>query len=307
MISRHPTIRRPHFLGDRVAVMAAVALDGLILELTSPHLKDDRAIVKAAVENNGMALRYAPDRLRADKDIVHAAVRSNGLALPFASNELRGDKQVVMTAICCRRRKELYCIRQQGLTHLGFVDDAGSQARAFLYATQKLRGDKEVVLAAFSRDSRTLKYAANQHELLSDMSFVARLMDTLSVPSNGSNIKNYEATLQEFPALAFELYQFFRKVIASGAFRWKDSEKWRAAPGLFCYWWLTRLTETHCCLSVAFPGASEHISEFCGIKDEYSLAMLMKHYHPIITVMMNDPNASFVEQAHEYIAWCERI
>ena len=84
--------------------MAAVALDGLILELTSPHLQEDRAIVKAAVENNGMALSYS---MPPTDPAPRAAVRSNGLALPFASNELRGDKQVMMTATSCRRRKDL--------------------------------------------------------------------------------------------------------------------------------------------------------------------------------------------------------
>ena len=83
----------------RRLILAAVAINGRVLQHASVELRADRDVVLAAVTSNGYALEHASVELRADRDVVLAAVTKNGYALQFASTELRADRTVVVAAV----------------------------------------------------------------------------------------------------------------------------------------------------------------------------------------------------------------
>ena len=62
------------FQNDRLVVLCAVRVNGLVLRFASNSLKNDENLVLSAVKSNGMALQYAGMKLRKDKKIVWAAV-----------------------------------------------------------------------------------------------------------------------------------------------------------------------------------------------------------------------------------------
>ena len=62
---------------EREKVLAAVQLDGLVLETVPREYCSDREVVRTAVMQEAKALRFASEDLRADKQIVLAAVTSD--------------------------------------------------------------------------------------------------------------------------------------------------------------------------------------------------------------------------------------
>ena len=110
----------PEFWGDRLCVLAAVMLDGLLLEHVEDDLRSDPEVLRAAALQNGEALRYAPEaarddaslllsvdvrafshasqRLRSDRDFVLKAAQRFGPTLRLASPELWGDLELATVA-----------------------------------------------------------------------------------------------------------------------------------------------------------------------------------------------------------------
>ena len=84
---------------DRELVLAAVRIDGCILEYASEQMQNDREVVLAAVRQNGMALKYADPQLRNNREVVLAAVKKDARALSCASDVLKGDVSVVAKAV----------------------------------------------------------------------------------------------------------------------------------------------------------------------------------------------------------------
>jgi len=70
---------------DKTVVLAAVKVDGLLLEKASNHLKGDFDVVMAAVIQDGDAIEFASKTLKKNKEIINAAVKSNGCALEFVT------------------------------------------------------------------------------------------------------------------------------------------------------------------------------------------------------------------------------
>jgi hypothetical protein len=68
---------------DKTVVLAALKINGLLLEQASNHLKGDFDIVEAAVSQNGCAIEFASNTLKRNKKIINAAVESNGYALEY--------------------------------------------------------------------------------------------------------------------------------------------------------------------------------------------------------------------------------
>jgi hypothetical protein len=119
----------------RRLILAAVAINGLLLQHASAELRADRDVVLAAVACRGPALRYASVELRADRDVVLAALASNGCALWYASPQLRADRDVVLAAVA-------------------------NDGCALLHAAAELRADRDVVMAAVANDRYALQYAS---------------------------------------------------------------------------------------------------------------------------------------------------
>jgi len=79
-------------------MLAAVSLDGCLLQLASDALRDNKALVMRAVTQHGYSLRYASPRLQYNKKICIAAVQNYGCALRFVNIELRHQPELVLAA-----------------------------------------------------------------------------------------------------------------------------------------------------------------------------------------------------------------
>ena len=135
----------------RRLILAAVAINGLLLQHASAELRADRDVVLAAVACRGPALRYASPELQADRDVVLAALASNGCALRFASPQLRADRDVVLAAVA-------------------------NDGCALLHAAAELRADRDVVMAAVANDRYALHYASP--ELQNDACVFEKILRT---------------------------------------------------------------------------------------------------------------------------------
>ena len=71
---------------DKTVVLAAVNVNGMLLEQASDHLKGDFDVVRAAVFQDGYAIQFASKSLKEKKAIINAAVKSNGYALEFVKS-----------------------------------------------------------------------------------------------------------------------------------------------------------------------------------------------------------------------------
>ena len=62
------------------------------MEINKNSSRED---VLAAVKLNGSVLEHASDKLKADREVVLTAVKSSDYALRFASDELKADPELI--------------------------------------------------------------------------------------------------------------------------------------------------------------------------------------------------------------------
>ena len=189
-------------------------------------------------------------------------------ALEYASSKLQRDKEVVMAAV----------------TYSG---------TALKHASAELQGNKEIVLAAAMSygHSDVLRYVSNKDELFSDLDFVASLMQCFPLAMR----------LTAFRELARNLRVFFKEVIDVVDCGKMTEDEIAAASGLFEDQWQSRLAEIARCVSTAFPDASIWVLEYYGFETQSQLLLRLKEYQPVLSVLMDRPNTSWVEAARDFI------
>ena len=194
------------------------------------------------------------------------AVAHFGGALKYASSKLQRDKEVVMAAA----------------THSG---------AALKHASAELQGNKEVVLAAAMSYGRSdvLCYVSNNDELFSDLDFVASLMHCFP----------HGMRLTAFRELARNFRMFLKEVINVVDCGKMTEDEIAAASGLCEDQWQSRLAEIERCVSTAFPDVSIWVVEYYGFETQSQLLLRLKEYQPVLSVLMDRPNTSWVEAARD--------
>lgn len=92
------------YKNDKTVVLAAVEINGSLLEQASDHLKGDFDVVLAAVSQDGTAIAYASKDLWNNTEIINNAVRNNGNALEFVKcNDFKILKQAIISNPYCFR------------------------------------------------------------------------------------------------------------------------------------------------------------------------------------------------------------
>jgi len=99
-------IRASQLADDGVTVLAAVTVEGPVLQFASERLRADRDTATTAIRQNWRALEFASKKLRGDRRLVMETLKQCGLALQFATETLRSDHSVVIEAVV-RQRKAL--------------------------------------------------------------------------------------------------------------------------------------------------------------------------------------------------------
>jgi len=180
-------LRAPEYArSDPVVIMEAVKLHRGMLCYAVPELRGDREIVSMAVSTDGGSLRYASQELRDDKDVVLNAVLNHPFALQFASERLRGDFELVLCA-CTNHGNSLEFaspeLQQNEKIVLAAIETPGPHLQEFpptlqelrhrrrksnrpvlpiQFAAESLRSNFEFMWQAIQRDTRCLRYAAEQ-------------------------------------------------------------------------------------------------------------------------------------------------
>lgn len=192
---------------NREFFLAAVKLNGWILQCASESWKNDPEIVLAAVKTyqNGLldasstlranpeivlaavkyawrAFRYAAPELKADRKFVQKLVKECGGALKFATNDLQADREIVMTAVKSYGRALKYAAdklksdREIVLMAVknDYAEHSTGMGTAFRFSDDKFKADREIVLAAIKYDFNEFFFAAD--ELKADSGFVLEAM-----------------------------------------------------------------------------------------------------------------------------------
>lgn len=149
----------PDFLlANREFILAAVKLNGLVLEFAGSNLKADREIVLAAVSNHGAAIRHADALLKADKEIALIAVCQYGTSIRDLDAILRADRDIVEAAV-----KNTYIALQ--FSHPKFLSDreivlaaVKQQGGIIKSVDSELKSDREIALVAIEENESAFKY-----------------------------------------------------------------------------------------------------------------------------------------------------
>lgn len=149
--------------------MAAIALDGCLLEYASDELQADREVVLAAIHQSGITLEFAYEAFRLDDEIVYEASLNNPQAFRFVSRKQVKDRDLVLRIA------------------------KGNGDGWDLFVEQGYQNDREVVLAAVRCDGKNLQYASMELQNDKQIVIVAVLSspDTLMMwVSTSEELKN---------------------------------------------------------------------------------------------------------------------
>lgn len=210
------SVKRTIDSGNKSAIEALIAKDGIALKGASNEVKQNKKIVLSAVTNNWRALKYADISLKMDKDVVLAALRNDIRTENIMGNYLLNDKSFVLEAlklgatsfykdlnVNLRKNKEMAKLAIQSYAaNLEFVDEnlkgdkelvliaVSKIAHTLKYASSNLRDDAEVILAGLKHSTPAIEYASNR--LRSDKEFMLQ-----AVKLNGLALEFASETLKK--------------------------------------------------------------------------------------------------------------
>lgn len=169
---------------DKAAIIEALKINGLGLELVSNLLKHDIEVIATAIENNPKALAFCPDDvlqsehfmihlmkkngmalillpagLKANEQVVIAAVSQKGAALQYAAAELKANEQVVAAAVCQHGGALQYADPKLKANKSIALTAIQNNALAYKFVSQDLKKDPEVFLAAMKTNPNIFEFA----------------------------------------------------------------------------------------------------------------------------------------------------
>jgi hypothetical protein len=158
---------------DIDVIMAAVSIDGLLLQFASETLQSNKNVGMIAVTNDGMSLQWCSDGLKTDEDVLTAAIKEDGMALSFTRlSIIRRDLCILALESNPEIFRHMPFHRNDKELALLAVSDSGSkfehtsgEGLMLEFVSDNLKKNRDVVTAAVTFDGMSLLFA---HETLQD-------------------------------------------------------------------------------------------------------------------------------------------
>ncbi|CAM2757718.1 DUF4116 domain-containing protein [Legionella worsleiensis] len=163
--------------------LAAVRVNGTVLQFADEVIRSNKDVVIAAVKQNPTARDYATISLKNHEDVVIAFMEHNGRALEHELESSRTNKNIVLAAV----KQDAYAVHfaaPQLLDDEEIIRAAVANNGLMLFkASARLQHNEEILLAATLQNADAIKYAPAR--LLNNREFVLK-----AVARNGHALKH---------------------------------------------------------------------------------------------------------------------